>query len=307
MPCGRYVPPPVELFANLTDAIADPAGWARQREAEGWHGLGCADHYFSAGRSLRAFPHVWVSLGAMAAATSRVRLQSGFGNNLLRSPVEFAQASLMLHAQSAGRAEAGLGAGWARAEVEAAGLTFPDGPTRARMLREAILVVRDLLRRGQCRFTGEHYQVDVPVLGPLVDPPPALVASLGSPWTMRHISPLVDRVEVTMGRTSREGVNDLAALAGVTLEEVRAMVSGVKEAAPDVPVSLVAFAAAGSGPDVDRMRAALGDQVYGSFTGEPAAVADALRETAAAVGVDRVSVIGWTPASFEALAPELFG
>ena len=103
---GSTVPRLVELFANLNDATPDPAGWARAREAEGWDGVACADHYFSVGRSVRAFPHVWASLGAMAAATSRVRLQPAFGNNLLRSPVELAQAVLMVHAQSGGRAEA---------------------------------------------------------------------------------------------------------------------------------------------------------------------------------------------------------
>ena len=142
----------MELFANLNDATPDPAGWARAREAEGWHGVACADHFFSVGRSVRAFPHVWASLGAMAAATSRVRLQPAFGNNLLRSPVELAQAVLMVHAQSGGRAEAGVGAGWSKVEVDAVGLPFPEGAVRARMLREAILIVRDLVQTGVCRF-----------------------------------------------------------------------------------------------------------------------------------------------------------
>ena len=295
----------MELFANLTDAVRDPAAWSREREDEGWHGLGCADHYLSVGRSVRGFPHLWASLGAMAAVTTRVQLQSAFGNNLVRSPVEFAQAALMVHAQSGGRMEAGLGAGWARAELEAAGLPFPDGRTRARMLREALLIVRDLLRTGTCRFEGEHYRVDVPVLGPLTDPPPPLVASVGSPWTIRNVTPLLDRVEVMIGSTFRSGANDLSALGAATLDDVCSMVSAVREAAPDIPVSLVGFSAAGAGPDVDKMRAALGDQLYSSFVGEPAAVAEALRTTAEAAGADRVQVIAWTPGTFEALAPEL--
>jgi alkanesulfonate monooxygenase SsuD/methylene tetrahydromethanopterin reductase-like flavin-dependent oxidoreductase (luciferase family) len=295
----------VELFANLNDATPDPAAWARDREAEGWDGVACADHYFSVGRSVRAFPHVWTSLGAMAAATSRVRLQPAFGNNLLRSPVEFAQAVLMVHAQSGGRAEAGLGAGWSRAELEAAGLPFPDGRDRARMLREAILVVRDLLRTGVCRFEGEHYRIDVPVLGPLSDPPPPVVASLGSPWTLRNIAPLVDRVEVSAGRSNRTGVNDLAALSSVTVDEVRAMVATVRDVAPGVPLTFMAFAAAGTDAGVEKMRV-LGDALYASLVGEPAAVANRLRSIAETLGVDRVQVTGWTPGTYAELAPELF-
>jgi alkanesulfonate monooxygenase SsuD/methylene tetrahydromethanopterin reductase-like flavin-dependent oxidoreductase (luciferase family) len=296
----------VELFANLNDASPDPAGWARAREVEGWDGVACADHYFSVGRATRAFPHVWVSLGAMAAVTSRVRLQPAFGNNLLRSPVELAQAVLMVQAQSGGRAEAGIGAGWSRVELDAAGLPYPEGRVRARMLREAVIIVRELVTTGVCRFDGDHYRIDVPVLGPLTDPPPPIVASLGSPWTLRNVAPLVDRVEVSIGRSNRQGANDLAALASVTLDEVRGMVDAVRESAPDVPLTFMAFAAAGDDPGVERMRS-LGDQLYGGFVGEPAAVADTLRAAAEVLGVDRIQVTGWTAGTYAALAPELFG
>ena len=73
------------------------------------------------------------------------------------------------------------------------------------MFREALQIVRELLRSGTCRFEGEHYTIDVPVLGPLSETPPPLVASVGGPWTMQHITPLVDRVELAIGRATGEG------------------------------------------------------------------------------------------------------
>jgi alkanesulfonate monooxygenase SsuD/methylene tetrahydromethanopterin reductase-like flavin-dependent oxidoreductase (luciferase family) len=297
----------VELFANLSQPCNDPAAWALERESEGWDGVACADHYFSVGRAARGFPHVWTSLGGMAAATSRVRLQPAFGNNLLRSPVEFAQAMLMLQSMSGGRAEAGLGAGWAEVEVRSAGLTFPDGPTRARMLHEALQIVRELLRSGTCQFEGDHYTIDVPVLGPLSETPPPLVASVGGPWTMKHITPLVDRVELAIGRATRGGVNDLPTMATATLAEVKEMVGLVREVSPGIAVSLLAFVAVGTGPDVDKMATALGDGLYGQLVGEPAAVADALRRVGEEAEVDRLQITAWTPPSYEALAPALFG
>jgi hypothetical protein len=297
----------VELFANLSQPCTDPAAWAREREREGWDGVACADHYFSVGRAARGFPHVWTSLGAMAAVTARVRLQPAFGNNLLRSPVEFAQAMLMLQSMSGGRAEAGLGAGWAEVEVRSAGLPFPDGPTRARMLREALQIVRELLRSGTCRFDGDHYTIDVPVLGPLSDTPPPLVASVGGPWTMKHITPLVDRVELAIGRATRGGVNELPLMATATLDEVKEMVGTVREVSPGMAVSLLAFVAAGSGPDVDKMATALGDGLYGQLVGEAAAVADALRRIGEEAEVDRLQITAWTPPSYENLAPALLG
>ncbi|HEX6786725.1 MAG TPA: hypothetical protein VF076_05985, partial [Acidimicrobiales bacterium] len=108
------------------------------------------------------------------------------------------------------------------------------------------------------------------------------------------------------GRANRGGVNDLAALGTVTVDEVRAMVGAVREVAPDVPITLMTFAAAGTDEGVERMRA-LGDALYGSLVGEPAAVADAMWSLAQALGVDRLQVTGWTAGTYAALAPELFG
>jgi hypothetical protein len=92
----------------------------------------------------------------------------------------------------------------------------------------------------------------------------------------------------------------------VTVDEVRAMVGAVREVAPDVPITFMTFAAAGTDEGVERMRA-LGDALYGSLVGEPAAVADAMWSLAQALGVDRLQVTGWTAGTYAALAPELFG
>ena len=82
----------MEFGANFNSGDISPAVWARRREDEGWGVLGCADHFFSMRRG--AYPHLWVTLATFAAVTTRVGLSSSFANNLLRSPVEFAQASL---------------------------------------------------------------------------------------------------------------------------------------------------------------------------------------------------------------------
>ena len=112
----------MEYVATLLNCDVDPAAWARRREDEGWDVLGCADHLFS---PRRAYPHLWVTLATFAAATSRPMLTSSFANNLLRTPVEFAQAALQMQAVSSGRFEAGLGAGWDETEIIGAGLEYP--------------------------------------------------------------------------------------------------------------------------------------------------------------------------------------
>ena len=139
-----------------------PVDWARRREEEGWHGVAMADHIVT-GR--RGHWHPFAALGAMAVSTSRVTLTTAYGNNLMRSPVEFAQAALSLHALSSGRYEVGLGAGWAKEELVASGLDYPPPRQRAERFREAVIVVRDLLR-GACKHDGRHYKVDLLAAGP---------------------------------------------------------------------------------------------------------------------------------------------
>ena len=106
-------------------AAPDPIEFAKASEEAGFDGVTCSDHYWL--RSV--FPHVWVTLSAMACATERVTLAPSFANNLFRSPFEFAQASTAMQRVSNGRYEAGLGAGWTALEMEATGQVFPDGRT----------------------------------------------------------------------------------------------------------------------------------------------------------------------------------
>jgi len=89
------------------------------------------------------------------------------------------------------------------------------------------------------------------------------------------------------------------------VDEVRAMVDTVRDVAPDIPITFMTFAAAGTDDGVDRMRA-LGDALYGSLVGEAPAVADTMRSLAETLGVDRLQVTGWTAGTYAALAPELF-
>src|SRR6476659_8881671 len=77
------------------------------------------------------WPHPFVLLGAMAAATSRVALMTATANNLVRSPVETAQAAITLNDLSQGRFALGLGAGWNRNRIEAMGIEFPSPRARA--------------------------------------------------------------------------------------------------------------------------------------------------------------------------------
>lgn len=288
----------MELIANYTSTSVDPRRFAAAAEEAGFDGVGMSDHLFRTA----AYPHVWVAVSAMAQATERVFLTTSFANNLFRSPVEFVQASLTMQWLSGGRFEAGLGAGWLEPEIRAIGLDYPPPRDRARRYREAIEIARALLRDGRCTFAGEHYTVDVPVIGPTVDTPPPLVASLGGPWTIANIAPLVDRVELKFGQSTRGGDLDTGVLAGVTRDDLASMVAQVRAVAPDVPVGVFTMIAVGDPAETDPIRERMGDGLYGELVGDADMVLAALRSLGD-LGISRVQVTERLPGSIARLGP----
>jgi len=293
----------VEFIANFMTCDEAPGPWARRREDEGWDLLGCADHFFT---STRPYPHLWVTLATFAAATSKVRLTSSFANNLMRTPVEFAQASLQLQAVSGGRFEAGLGGGWEQAEAEGAGLGYPAPGVRAGRFAEAVQIARRLLRDGCCSFHGAHYDIEVPVIGPRpADGPPPLVASLGGDRTIREIAGHVDRVELKLiSAVTRNGRLDLGALAEVPRSHLDELVAKVRAVNPDVPLSVFVLCSVGTDERTAAIEALLGDSFVGGFFGAPGKVAASMHALADA-GISRVQVSPFTAESFELLAPHL--
>jgi alkanesulfonate monooxygenase SsuD/methylene tetrahydromethanopterin reductase-like flavin-dependent oxidoreductase (luciferase family) len=293
----------VEFVANLTHTAAGPARWACQREAEGWDVLSVADHLFT---STRAYPHVWVAATALATATSRPRVMTAFVNNLLHHPVDVAQAALTLQEVSGGRFDLGLGAGWARDEVLAAGHRYPSPRERADAFVEAAQIVRSLTTTGACAFKGEHYAVDVPLVGSAPASPPRLIAALGGPRTIRGVTPHVDAVEVKPSSAStRGGSLDFAEMAKVTEGHLADLVAQVREVRPGIDVGMFVFCSAGEDTMTSRLAGTLAGGLYGRFFGPPGHVAEGLAWLSEQ-GVAWAQVSPLDEASFARLAPLLF-
>ncbi|MDA0338419.1 MAG: LLM class flavin-dependent oxidoreductase [Proteobacteria bacterium] len=296
----------MEFFPNYnTNVDVDPVLWAQAREAEGWDGIVASDHYWIGDKP---FPHLWVTLTQMACATERITLASSFANNLFRSPVEFAQASLALHRASGGRYEAGLGAGWNEEEMLRTGQTYPPGPVRVSMYREAMTIVRVLLTTGTCTFKGEYYNVDVPRLEPF-DPNsrPLLVGACGGPRSIREITPLLDRVEIKgTGAATRGGILDFEKLATITHDDVKRLIEKVRAVDADIPIGYFAVIGVGDDPMVEQMRAGLGNGDYARFFGAADDVAEALLSLGD-YGISRIQLTDLASGAIEALAPVLKG
>ena len=292
----------MEYTANFMSCDSVPDAWAHEREAEGWHVLGCADHLWS---GTRPFPHVWVTLTAIACATTRPLVTTSFANNLLRSPVEFAQASLQLQCVSGGRFEAGLGAGWASDEIEGIGEDYPPPGVRAGRFCEAIQITRALFNDGSCSFHGVHYDIEVPKLGPRPALAPLLVASVGGDRTIREISPLVDRVELKpIASATASGALDVAKLGLIGREHLVRQIDKVRVVAPDVPLAVFIICSAGADKRSQAVADLLEGTWFGGFFGEPAKVAESLQRLGE-IGIERVQVSPFGDDSFPALAEHL--
>lgn len=296
----------MEYFVNMPGGrFHEPDVWAEEMEAAGWDGICASDHFWV---SNHLYPHVFVAATQMACATGRIKITSSFCNNLFRSPVEFAQGALSVQQAAKGRFEAGLGAGWAEAEMRAIGMHYPPPGERMSRYIEAMHIARELLTTNQCQFQGDYYQIDISgdeKVGPVLNSPPPLVGSAGGPRGIREITPLVNRIEIkASARSTRGGAVDLGLMATVTEDEVRQNIDRVRAVSDDIPIGIFLLIAAGENEVVSQMKAAMGNGYLGNFMGHPEDVAASL-EQLGAWGIDRVQLTEFVPDSHDQLAPLL--
>ncbi len=162
------------LFFEVALPSADPRAALAQgvrADALGFDGISLPDHFFQPkrfeeGREGRC--DLFTTLGALAQATSRVRLGQAVVCAAFRHPVQVARAVASLDQLSDGRAELGIGAGWYRDEFEALGLAFPAARERRAILDESLAIIRRYWTEERLNFQGKHFEiVDLPT-----DPPP---------------------------------------------------------------------------------------------------------------------------------------
>lgn len=285
------------------NASIDPVEWAQRREAQGWDILSVADHFYTPGHP---FPHPWVTASALAVATDQVRITTAFTNNLFRSPVEVAQAALMLQHVSKGRFELGLGAGWSEGEMVDAGMVYPEPRDRAGAFIEAAQIVRSLLHTGTCEFSGDYYNISVGDLGPVGETPPLLVGSVGGPRTVRGVTPHCDRVEIKASSAStRGGALNLPVMAQIDDDHLLRMIERVRAIDPDIGIGMFVLCNATDNERTRRVEELMGDGLYGRFFGTAEKVVEGMAWLEE-VGVSRCQVSPFDDESFDLLAPLIY-
>jgi F420-dependent oxidoreductase-like protein len=136
---------------------------ARRTEETGFDAFFRSDHYLTmGGNGLPGPTDAWVTLGALARETSRIRLGTLMTSATFRLPGPLAISVAQVDRMSGGRVELGIGAGWFEAEHRAYGVPFPETRERFDRLEEQVAIISGLWRTpvGETfDFDGAHYQL----------------------------------------------------------------------------------------------------------------------------------------------------
>lgn len=135
-----------ELYADTLDTIA----WT---ESVGFDGAWVPEHH---GADDGYIPSPMVTLGAIAARTSRMRIGTGVALAPLYHPVRFAEEAAVVDILSGGRLELALAIGYRRRETAAFGVDFT---RRGARFDEFLEIVQRLWAGETVSFEGKHFSV----------------------------------------------------------------------------------------------------------------------------------------------------
>jgi alkanesulfonate monooxygenase SsuD/methylene tetrahydromethanopterin reductase-like flavin-dependent oxidoreductase (luciferase family) len=148
---GPFFPPREEM--SSADAVALQLRFAERAAESGFEHVSMGHHYLS-GPLAQFFQPIPL---AASILTSHPTLSVATTIFLLpyHNPVEVAEHVATLDALAPGRFILGVGAGYRKAEAEAAGIS---NTSRKERLAESIEAMRLLWRGGPCSFEGRHYR-----------------------------------------------------------------------------------------------------------------------------------------------------
>ncbi|MDX9864847.1 MAG: TIGR03557 family F420-dependent LLM class oxidoreductase [Anaerolineaceae bacterium] len=141
--------PPHDLIKN-----------AQRAEKLGFDFVMISDHYHPWLDVQGHSPFVWSMIGAIAQATSTIRLGTGVTCPIMRiHPAIIAQAAATSAALMEGRFFLGLGSG-ENLNEHILGDHWPTAPIRLEMLEEAVEVIRLLWEGEEASYYGEYFTVE---------------------------------------------------------------------------------------------------------------------------------------------------
>ena len=134
-------------------------------EEHGFDFVWIADHFQDTSPS-KPYLEGWTTLSALAAETSRIRLNTVVVNNQFRYPSLLAKMSSTLDIISRGRLNLGIGAGWYSEECTSFGVPFPRPVERIERLEETFEIIKRLWSMDTVTFNGKYYSLKDAVMNP---------------------------------------------------------------------------------------------------------------------------------------------
>ena len=173
---------------------------AREAEASGFDTVLLMDHFYQLdphGAVDEPMLECYTTLGALAAATSTIRLSALVTGNTYRNPALLAKSVTTLDLVSAGRAILGIGAGWFEHEHDALGFEFGTFTDRFARLEEALQIIGPMLAGERPTFHGDWYRVREAINEPrLRDRIPVMIGGSGEKKTFRLAARFADHANI---------------------------------------------------------------------------------------------------------------
>lgn len=151
----------------------------------------------------------FVTLGAVAAVTSRIKIGSGITLVAQRDPIWTAKEVATVDRISNGRMLFGIGYGWNVEEMEDHGYAYN---TRRARLRENILAMKQLWTEDEAAYGGDHVSLSrswawpKPTQSPH---PPIILGGGAGPKTAAHIAEFCDGWMPIGGRHALDGLDEV--------------------------------------------------------------------------------------------------
>jgi probable F420-dependent oxidoreductase len=201
-----------------TDKTIDPGRLARAVEERGFESLWFPEHShiptsrltpWGGAADAPPLPEMYwrtfdqfVALMAAAAATTTLRVGSGITLVAQRDPIWLAKQVASVDVLSGGRLLFGIGYGWNKEEMAQHGIRYTE---RRALLREKILLMKELWTRDEASFSGELLKLEPSWAWPKPRQkphPPIILGGAAGPKTRAHIIELCDGWMPIYGRHS---------------------------------------------------------------------------------------------------------
>jgi alkanesulfonate monooxygenase SsuD/methylene tetrahydromethanopterin reductase-like flavin-dependent oxidoreductase (luciferase family) len=174
----------------------DPASMAElatAAEQAGWDGIFPEDYIVYQGWDGTATYDPWVTLAAMAVATTRVRLGTSVTPLPRRRPWKLASEAVSIDHLSGGRFILGVGSG----DVHDPGFAATGEPVpqavRAQLLDEGLEIMTGLWTGEPVTFHGRHFHVEGLRMLPRPVQQPRIPIWVGGQWSLRKVRDRVTR------------------------------------------------------------------------------------------------------------------